>query len=492
MPHFLLCAFCAFFYTFSLFAQTPPDQDTKALRSEAQKDAERRKREIEQAIAYGVDTDLVEVIRNLLRETPRAADETDDSQIAWIQETPYNEAIAARLEKGYSSSILEALSIRFFLRQKWLGAESYVAKVLERSTGDVETLLAALSYVRNLKRTGSEAVILELLSSETPQVVEQSLRALGAVGSSESAAQIMDMLEDEEGSFADFSERERGALRAAGIEALGALAHREATPYFLAILDDGLNDEPQYSGGEWSAAAQALAELGEGAALERIFAYFQSGNAQQRYQAIKALGGFPPQPEAEAIFLQGLQEPYAKSREEAARIIGKQKLAAAIPGLIYKISKDSVADVRSAAFRALQELGAAGEAAMREWLQDGKVAENRRLEMLQVMLKERNESALEILRRLLATSANAAAPETEFRISRKGLFRIAGNEPWAALGFMYREMLADDSRKTRLAALRAIRKERIQSLQPDVEQLAGETKDGPTRNTAKAVLSVLN
>ena len=495
LERFCFVLLCVFLNT-TLLAQEI-SESRENLRSEAKKDAERRKQQIEDVIAYGVDTDLVEVIRNLLRETPRAADE-ENNRIAWIEETQYNQAIVTRLEKGYSSSALEAISIRFFLRQKWLGGGTYVAEVLERSAADsgsdVETTLAALSYVRNLKRTDSEAVLLELLTNETPQIVEQSLLALGQVGSGESAAQIMNILEDEDGSFADFSDRERKALRAAGIEALGALAYVDAATYFLAILKDGLNEQPEYSSGEWSAAAQALGELGKqegesliSSALEPIFAYFQSGNARQRYQAIKALGYFPVEPEAEAIFLQGLQEPYPKSRMEAARIIGRQKLVAAIPGLLYKISKDSVADVRSAAFRSLQDMGAAGESAMREWLQDAKISESRRLEMLEVMLKERNENALGVLRQLLA-----AAQEKESRISREGIFRIAGSEPWAALDFVYREMLADDSRKTRLAALRAIRKERIQSLQLNVEQLAGETDDGPTRNTAKRVLSILN
>lgn len=492
----------------NLFAQeiseTPPEKQTsrQALRSEAKEGAERRKREIEQAIAYGVDTDLVKLIRNLMRETPRAAREAEDGQIAWIEETPYNQAIVARLEKGYSSSILEAIAIRFFLQQKWLGAETYVTEVLERSAADpdsdVEATLAALSYVRNLKRTASEAVLLELLASETPQIVEQSLHALGQVGSGESAAKIMAILEDEEESFTEFSEREREALRAAGIEALGALPHADAAPYLLAILQDGLDDVPEYSGGEWSAAAQALGELAKlegasliSAALEPIFAYFDSGNARQRYRAIKALGHFPPQPKAEAIFLQGLQEAFERSRKEAAEIIGRQKLTVAIPSLLYRISRDEAADVRKAAFRALQELGGAGEAAMNEWLRDARVSESRRLEMLQVMLKERDENALGVLRQLLAASAEPAQ-EKELRISRNELFRIAGSEPWEALGFVYREMLADENRKTRLAALRAIRKERIRALQPDVEQLAGETDDGLTRNTAKTVLSILN
>ena len=493
------CFFSLCVFSNTLFAQETSESGEN-LRSEAKKEGERRKQQIEQTIAYGVDTDLIEVMRNLLRETPRAVDETEDSQIAWIEETPYNQAIVARLEKGYSSNGLEALSIRFFLRQRWLGAETYVAEVLERSAAnpdsDVETTLAALAYVRNLKRTDNEGVLLELLADETPQVVEQSLFALGQVGSAESAAQIMSILEDEDGSFPHFSDREREALRAAEIEALGALSYVEAAPYFVAILEDGLNDDPEYSRGEWSAAAKALGELGklEGAslissALEPIYAYFQGGNARQRYQAIKALGHFPPQPEAEAILLQGLQEPYPRSRVEAAHIIGQQQLTTAIPGLLYKISKDSVADVRSASFRALQDLGAAGESAMSEWIQDTKTSGTRRLEMLEVMLKERNENALVMLRQLLSVADEKGK---ESGISRKGIFRIAGSEPWAALDFVYREMLADDSRKTRLTALRAIRKERIQSLQLDVEQLAGETDDGPTRNTAKGVLSIFN
>ena len=120
LERFCFVLLCVFLNT-TLLAQEI-SESRENLRSEAKKDAERRKQQIEDVIAYGVDTDLVEVIRNLLRETPRAADE-ENNRIAWIEETQYNQAIVTRLEKGYSSSALEAISIRFFCGKSGLVGE---------------------------------------------------------------------------------------------------------------------------------------------------------------------------------------------------------------------------------------------------------------------------------------------------------------------------------------------------------------------------------
>ncbi|MEM9424502.1 MAG: hypothetical protein AAF975_06935, partial [Spirochaetota bacterium] len=90
----------------------------------------------------------------------------------------------------------------------------------------------------------------------------------------------------------------------------------------------------------------------------------------------------------------------------------------------------------------------------------------------------------EIFRQLLSDSDN------QFRLSRRGIFQVANSEPWAALDFVYKEMLSD--RKTQREGLYSIARERIKSLLSDVEKLAETAPDSLVRKAAKAALINLN
>ncbi|WGK69241.1 HEAT repeat domain-containing protein [Candidatus Haliotispira prima] len=463
--------------------------ETKAdAGEEARKEAERQDKQIRQTISYGIDSDLVTVIQTLLREAPRMA--SDDDDILWIEKTPYNDDIYRRIKKGYSSSDLQTKAIHFFMQQKWLGAEPYVIEIVDRSFGkdnvDDNLVLAALAYLQRLEVKGSEKEVMSLLSDENPQVVERSLTALGKIGSGAAAAKILEMLKDEDNSFLEFTDREREVLRVAGIAAMGSLVYEAAAEYLLAILEDAKNEEPEYSNAEWGASAKALGRMARVEAVGLVLEQFQNGGTQERYQAVIALSSFPPQAEFEDIILQGLQEAYWKTREEAAKTAGELTLRSAIPGLVYKVSKDSVVGVRRAAIKALRQMGDSGNSALRGLMEDPDARETPRLDVLRILIKARDENAIGILHQLLSDSDN------QFKLSRTGIFRVAGNDPWSMLDFVYREMLSGGDQRTRRDALRAIGRARMKSLQDIVEELAENGEDSVIRRAAKATLTALS
>ena len=475
-------------------AENPPDssgdKDSEAQASaqeEARAEAERKDREIRQIISYGIDSDLVSAIQTLEREALRLPREADD-EIIWIEETPYNQAIYERIAKGYSGSELQTKAIRFFMQQKWLGAKDYAEDIIVRGATeeniDANLLLAALSYVRNLALQGSEDNVSELLSSENPLIAQQAMITLGKIGSSKSGAKLLELLEGEGNSLSEFNEREREVLRTAAITVLGDLVYIDGAAYLFKILEDANNAE--YSNAEWGAAAKALGQMNKTAAVGMILQQFRNGNSQERYQAVMALSSFAPQPEFEAVVLQGFQEAYWKTREEAAKAAGRLNLQSAIPSLMYKVAKDSVASVRLAAIQALRHLGAAGSSALKELVQDPDVGETQRLAVLQALIKAQDQSAVEIFRQLLDDSEN------KFKISRAGIFRIAASEPWSALDFVYTEMLAHRDRRTRQQALHSIARARIKNLQGQVEDLAENSPDSALRQSAKATLTTLD
>ncbi len=488
---FFIGFICVLWINKSILAQENTQQSSSAgMQQEAREEAARKDKQIKQVISFGIDSDLVTAIQNLSRETPRLASD-DGENITWIKETPYNTKIYERIKKGYSSSELQTKALRFFMQQKWLNAEEYVKNLIERSVDegqiDNNLLLAALAYVRNLKLKSSEAGVLGLLASENPQIVERSLITLGKIGSNISAAEILRLLKDEENSFSEFSdEGEREVLRVAGISALGDLAYTDATKYLLKILEDSKNDDREYNNAEWGAAAKALGKMNQAEAVVFILERFRNGNTQERYQAIMALSSFPLQADFENIILQGLQEAYWKTREEAAKTAGKQKLQSAIPSLAYKVAKDSVVGVRRAAIQALRKMGAAGNSALSQLMQDPDVGENQRLDVLRVLTKARDESAVRIFRQLLNGQTN------DFGLSRMGIFRVASNDPWADLDFVYKEMLSDRDHKTQQRALYSISRERIKSLQNVVAALAENSPNSIVRRAAKAALANLN
>ena len=475
-----------------LSQEEPPASSSKAelsVNQEAKEEAARKDKEMKQIIGFGIDSDLVIAIQTLIREAPRLPEEEDD-YIVWIEETSYNDAIYQRIQKGYSSNELQVEAIRFFMQQKWLGAKEYVQTTIERSVGEERLysnlLLAALAYVRNLKVQSSEEAVLGLLASQNPQIVEQSMITLGKIGSEKSAQEILRLLEIED-SFAEFSdEQEREVLRTAGISAIGDLAYLSAVGYLMEILQDGRKDERKYSDAEWGAAARALGQMEQPEAVSFIIEQFRNGNTQERYQAIVALNTFSPQDDFEDILLQGLQEAYWKTREVAAKTVGEWELQSAIPGLVYKIAKDSVSGVRRASIKALRQMGAAGSSALKELIKDPDVRETPRLDVLSTLVKARDEAAIAAFRQLLEDDEN------KFQISRTSIFLVASNHPWKALDFVYREMLVYNDRRAQQAALYSIGQGRIRSLQKDVEEFAENTSDSSLRRAAKSALVHLN
>ncbi len=459
------------------------------VQQEAREEARRRDEQIRESIGYGTDSDLVKVMQTLLRDTPRLRSEGNDS-ISWIEETPYNEAIYQRIQKGYSNSELETEAIGFFMRQKWEGAREYVMEVLERSAAednvDTNLLLRALSYLRNLRIQSSEAQVLGLLSHDNPQVLEQSLITLGRIGTAQSGARILKLSEDETGTFTEFSDRETEALRVAAITALGELAYDEGAPYLLRILEDSKTDASEYSNSVWGAAANALGRMQRLEALPLVLEQFRSGGTQQRYQVLLALSTFPAQPEFADVVLQGLQEAYWKTREQAAKTAGELQLQDTIPSLVYKVANDTVVAVRRAAVQSLRQMGTAGTSALSGMLLDPEVGETQRLDVLRTLILAQDQSVVAVLRQLLSDRGSEA------KLSRSGIFRVVSSTPWTVLGFVYKEMLADRAQKTRLDALRAIARERISSLQSSVEELSENDRDSVVRSRAKATLTTLN
>jgi HEAT repeat protein len=302
----------------------------RAAAQDASKDAAQARERTRQALLYGIDSEVLDIVQRL----------------KGTGESSFAEELATILSENRGAEVRRTILELFADRKGREGAEaaSAILRAWQDEASDV--VVAAVAYLSAIAADGRASLLLPLAESPVAAVAGASIRALGKAGDPAAVDPLLKML-----ARPDVGETAKSDI----VLALGDLGDRRAVPVLLAIAKN--RDENKV---RRMYAADSLGSLGDPVALPALREMFAEKDALLRAYAASALAHFDIE-EAFPLLLAGLKDENWRVRAECAKALARPlpdaRLAQALPVLSYKAELDPTPQVKMEAIRALGAIG---------------------------------------------------------------------------------------------------------------------------------------
>ncbi|WP_010258790.1 HEAT repeat domain-containing protein [Treponema primitia] len=461
-----------------------------------------------ETIRYGTETEIATLIQTLKNENTA----TLDSELITVARNTRNRNILSGV-------------FSFFGDRDRAGLEDRALKAIaERDDEANETVLAALSYLGNIKFAPAVPYIQELLDAEEQRFISACIKALGLIGGSmpagsntiaaaksppetkpedelgettaedtsepplppspppartrkeqESAAAVAEYLID---FYNDRSPGEEN--RREIIIALGDVKSPAGVPLLREIAEN--NDERAVLR---MSALEALAKIGDTGGLDAVLLSVESADPNVRSTAVAALGPFAG-PEIDGAILEAFRDSYYKTRMAAAQAARDRRLVEAVPYLRYRAERDDVQAVKDEAIKAL---GAIGNQESLDFLSslftERKNADRIRLLSAEMLLQNNaNTYTAKVIEELDEAKRKNQTP------LYNGFLRILGSAKTTALEDLARRFFSSGGVVEKSYALDMVLNNEFRSLAEQVRELTDE-KYGSLSRKSRVVVEKL-
>jgi HEAT repeat protein len=416
-------------------------------------------------IRYGTEAEIASLIQTLKSET--------NADIGGA----LDEALIAVAGNTHNQSIVSGV-LGFFGERDKAGLEERAVRAIEERDAEANTtVIAALDYLGKIKAVSAIPTLEAILDANEPRFVTAAIRALGRAASGGAAADdtaeyLLDYYENQTPS--DETRREI-------LVALGATGSKKGLSLLINITES--NDErPTLR----TAALDALAKLGDAAALDAILAATSATDTNVRASAIAALGPFSG-PQVDDAILEGFRDSFSRTRIGAAKAAGARKLAAAIPYLRYRAEYDDTVAVKDEALRALGAIDSSDAMKVLEELFTNRKSNERTRHLAAEMLIKNNADAY--ADKLIAELGEAK--KSNYTSLYNGFLRVLGMAKTGKVEDITRAMLTSKEVSEKSYALDLAVTNNFKSLAPEIRAIANDTKNSGLARKASRTLEKL-
>ena len=421
--------------------------------TEAEKEAKRR-----DTIRYGIDAEIMELLKALGQE----------------KEGRFNGDLLSLFDSSKSPKLKTGV-LELFRGLEWPGAEdSALLAVENRDLEDRSVVSASLAYLAAIKSKKALAFAPKLIEEDDKALLPSLVRLLGRSGGEAEEELLLKWLE---------GDAPTEALRQEAIRALGEIGSTKAAEALMKIAED-----PEQGKINRMYAAEALGKIGDERAVRSVVKAANADDPNVRTSAVEALSAFATA-EADRGILEAFRDSFVKVRMAACKGAAKRGLAEAIPILEYKAAKDPEKAVKTEAFKALAELGAApGNDRcfdfMKKYFEDPK-SELVNRALVFGLLARKDPSSMGWLAGKLADAAKEK--ERSFYTALAREVSAAADAKEAAP--LARVLLADKDYLFRLGGLEWARKAKSAELRGDLAALAEKDPSEVIRKKAAEILA---
>jgi HEAT repeat protein len=294
---------------------------------------------IRDVLAYGIDTQVLEVVARL-----RAA-----------RDAGFAKELSAQLVESRSSDVRKAVLEMFADLGLADGVPAARAILAAWQTGNNVVIAAAVTYLSTLKAADLGPLLLPLVDADDAVVCSSALRAIGASRDPGAVEPLLAKL-----ASAEYPDARKGDV----VIALGELRDPRAVDALLRIAKSRDEEKTRRL-----YAADALGKIGDRRALPVLRDLFAEDDALVRAYAASALAAFG-MAEALPSLLAGMRDANAKVRLQClkalARPLDAADAAQAVPVVRWKADNDPDRAVRLESVRTLGEIADAASIAYLE------------------------------------------------------------------------------------------------------------------------------
>lgn len=308
----------------------------------------KRNREV---VLYGTDSEILDLIKQL----SDAGDSSLDPALANLLAPNANVMILENVLEYFTSKIQKErreADARLLLsgeaegalnpdpeRAHLLNVDLFCLEVLEYWDQYRNSVIeGAMSYLAARRDRRASPFLFKLLEDGSDQLNTRAISALGTIGGEGVAEKLISWLEEKNPG----NNLEHDVYRA-----LGQTKDRAASPF----IKERLSDE-YLAPSTKIALLQASSSIGDPDLLPVLLNLLSDSDANVRSSLIEALAPFEGERVDEAI-LAGFRDSFYKTRIAAAKASGERLYMEAVPFLIFRAERDSVAAVQIQALEAL-------------------------------------------------------------------------------------------------------------------------------------------
>ena len=310
-------------------SKVPPAKRPKPIDSDKAKAAEERDENADvpeknrNTIKFGIPSEISSLIDELMtNDDPRFTEEIYDL---------FNVTQNVQIQK----KVLE-----YFTKLEDPCLENFAVNVLnDPYDTKPDVVKACFEYIQKVQTKDAIPAVFTILESENETYFNDTLSTIGEIGDADSAVSIAEYLDRD-----DLTDAQRQTL----MRTLGKLHAVETFDKIVEILEN--EDENTFVR---MYAAEALGLMGKVEAIPVLVNAFKDANPNLRQYAIKGLGEFSQNTEAQAAILQGIRDEHWKVRQEAIKVSENILDRHAIPYLEYRAEHDSERIIKEEAIYAL-------------------------------------------------------------------------------------------------------------------------------------------
>ena len=410
-------------------------------------------------IRFGTETEIAALLQELREDGTDAFD---------------REIIA--LVDGTSNHRILTIAFNFFGERSRSGLEDRaIHAVEERFDEHSETVLAAIDYLGRIGYREAIFVLREVVEGDEARFLNNSIRAMGRIGGALGGEDADDMaeylVEFFEGRDLDAGTRREVVL------ALGANGSGEAVDFLAGLSADSVSGQFLRI-----AALEAIAQIGDPRGVYAVLAGISAGEPLIRAAAVEALGPFSGSA-VDAAILDAFRDSFEPTRISAARASQTRGLAAAVPYLRFRATRDESQAVREHSIRALGAIGTVEAIAVLEEL----FFERRNSVRVRVAAGEalmRNDPDMHLDRFIEELDE---ARRRNFTAMYNSFLRILGGTTARNMEPITRRLMAERGVIERSYALEIAANNNLVSLADEIRALAGDGNQALARRAARTL-----
>jgi HEAT repeat protein len=408
-------------------------------------------------LRYGIETEVIDLLTRLKEE--KSTDLVEE---------------VGELFDSTSNPRIQRSCIDLFLAIKEYRFADTALSILEEYDGmEIELVRALSSYIAEAGHRPALPLFERMLESADVGILLAAIGAVGKMGDPDYAKILLSRMEKD-----DTPKEAKLEI----IRALGLLKSKDGIETLTEILE---NADEQASW-RW-AACEALGRIGERRTIPVLMRAYESQDATLRSYAVAAMRGFSGK-ETERFLIDALRDSFWRVRVSAAESLGQLRSEEALSILVYKARRDPEVPVRSAAIKAMGEIGTeAAFAQLREMLTDEKLSETSRIQAGEILVEKDLSRSFQTIEAVLAKEW-----DKERSALLGSLCKFLSTARWPGLEAVFDRMLSHKELTIKIYGLRGIRLNRFTGLRERVAPLAEKGFSEAIRKYALDTLSALD
>lgn len=395
-------------------------------------------------LTYGLESEITGLLDTLIKEE----DSSLSDEIYRVFQSSRNVNVKNKIISYYTTNKDDRLT------------DFAIEVISDPYDEEKSTINLLINYCGALKISEAAPYLTDMLENEQEDYFDAALSALGECGGPDEAVFLADFLDNDILSTA----RKQNLMKA-----LGAIHAVETWDRLVEIIED--EDQNTYVR---MYAAEAIGVMEKKESIPVLIRLFSSTDSNIRTYAVKGLSYFDT-PEVEQFMIEALRDNYYKVRLEAVKAAGKWNFKDCLQSLIYRAKNDSETTVKYACYETLGMLDEQ-EAFdfLIEVLQDSKKGDAARSKAAEVLLKEGNDSAIQ----LVVDLAQECLDDDKKKTLRYNIGKELAKYEKSSFKAICRGFLESKDASTQGIGIDIFSKNRFSDLIPLVQEIADNQKSG--------------